>query len=201
MRDSRTQFKAQRARVWGTTPLKFGTRACQCLARQPLFFAACKCKLCWAWVHKNLGVPGSCGKVALYPFLVVPCPMFLLLPINVAMFLSHMQMLLSPQLEGCLRYRAKYCQLRLFHYHQCNSQSDALMETFVEIYGRTSFWTPHQMDPLCCGRESDPEIPPEKRKEHKKLHTQWIYFRRTRRNDWFSDFNTAKVTISFPNSR
>ena len=76
MLDSRTRCKAQRARVWGTTTLKFGTRACQCLARQPLFFAACKCKLGWAWVHTNLGVPGSCEKVVLYPFLVVPCPMF-----------------------------------------------------------------------------------------------------------------------------
>ena len=89
--------------------------------------------------------------------------MFLLSPINVAMFLSHMQMLLSPQLEDCLQYRAKCCQLRLFHCCQCSNQSDALMETFAELHERTSFWKPRQTDQLCCVRESYLEIPPGKK--------------------------------------
>ena len=127
-----------------------------------LIFCGVQMKLCWAWVHTNWGIPGPCEKVVLYRFLVVPCPKFLLSPKNVAMFLSHMQMLLSPQLEGCLQYRAKCCQLLLFHCCQCSNQSDALMETFVELHERTSFWTPCQTDQLCCGRESYLEIPPGK---------------------------------------
>ena len=43
-----------------------------------LIFCGVQMKLCWAWVYTNWGIPGPSEKVVLYPFLVVPCPMFLL---------------------------------------------------------------------------------------------------------------------------
>ena len=46
---------------------------------------------------------------------------------------------LIPWLEDCLQHRVKCCRLQRFHCCQCNSQSDAPMETFAESHKTARF--------------------------------------------------------------
>ena len=59
------------------------------------------------------------------------------------------------------------------------------------------------MDPLCCGRESDPEIPPEKKKKEKNTkNVTLIEFIFEEQGGMIDPviLTRQKKTISFPNS-